>query len=477
MEREGRSRRPAARGGWFRRAVESSLLLLVAVLIGRTWFVEGLFLPLGIPSGSMAQTLRGPHCRFVCPNCQSSFLCDAAVPLVGAWRVCPYCGHMTENVPPLKVLSGDRVILLRPAFCWRPPRRWEVVAFRDPNRPSQLAVKRIVGLPGESVQLRHGDVYIDGKIQRKELDRQREMAVLVHDASTVTGGQGKADLRWYPAGAHSRWVRSEDGFRHLHAGEADAEGPSRDRLPKKGVAGHEPNEDATDDRSEQAVDWLVYHHQRRVGEHLRASPVTDELSYNQWRTQRNDETRFVADLMLCFRVGDILGNGRLVVRATQGKHRLETWINPKTGACEVRLDGPLVWHEQVPVSLPIGKEEMTFSVIDRQLMLVLGRRVVICRPLSPADWSGRPSECPLAIGAVGLELNLSNLRVYRDVYYARPPGFAARWGFERPVELGPREYFVLGDNSLISEDSRSWPAGAALSSKWLIGKPLVVSRP
>ena len=43
-------------------------------------------------------------------------------------------------------------------------------------------MKRIVGLPGESVQIRDGDVYIDGEIQRKTLAEQKRLAVLVHDA-------------------------------------------------------------------------------------------------------------------------------------------------------------------------------------------------------------------------------------------------------------------------------------------------------
>lgn len=41
-----------------------------------------------------------------------------------------------------------------------------------------------------------------------------------------------------------------------------------------------------------------------------------------------------------------------------------------------------------------------------------------------------------------------------------------------PWQLGPAEYFVVGDNSHISDDSRSWPSGPGLPRKLLFGKPL-----
>ena len=53
-----------------------------------------------------------------------------------------------------------------PARCGSaPPKRWEPVVVRRPGRESELVVKRLVGLPGETVELRHGDLYIDGRLE------------------------------------------------------------------------------------------------------------------------------------------------------------------------------------------------------------------------------------------------------------------------------------------------------------------------
>ena len=57
------------------------------------------------------------------------------------------------------LLAGDLVLTL-PV---RDPRRGEVVLVRDPGTPSRVQVKRVVGLPGERVELRHGVLWLDGR--------------------------------------------------------------------------------------------------------------------------------------------------------------------------------------------------------------------------------------------------------------------------------------------------------------------------
>ncbi len=46
-------------------------------------------------------------------------------------------------------------------FPFRPPRRGDVIIFRFPKDQTREFVKRVVGLPGETVEIRQGQVFID----------------------------------------------------------------------------------------------------------------------------------------------------------------------------------------------------------------------------------------------------------------------------------------------------------------------------
>ena len=46
-------------------------------------------------------------------------------------------------------------------FPFHPPRRADIIVFRFPNDPSRDFVKRVIGLPGETVSIKRGEVFID----------------------------------------------------------------------------------------------------------------------------------------------------------------------------------------------------------------------------------------------------------------------------------------------------------------------------
>ena len=90
-----------------------------------------------------------------------------------AWMLVSFIGQRVSNAgasmsPVLK--NGDVVFINRIVYDARKPKRGEIIAFRpNGNENAHYCIKRVVGLPGETVQIKDGKVYIDGKVQKKNV--------------------------------------------------------------------------------------------------------------------------------------------------------------------------------------------------------------------------------------------------------------------------------------------------------------------
>ena len=90
---------------------------------------------------------------------------------------------------------SDRVIANRLAYRFHDPHRGDIVVFTAPPTAKQQCseggtfVKRIVGLPGEVVSERHGDVYIDGRALKEPYVDPRRRDTMTRTWPRVPAGR------------------------------------------------------------------------------------------------------------------------------------------------------------------------------------------------------------------------------------------------------------------------------------------------
>ncbi len=66
--------------------------------------------------------------------------------------------------------NGDYLIIDELSYRLGDPQRGDVVVFRYPNDVSQRYIKRVIGLPGETVEVKNGNVAITNSEGEKVLD-------------------------------------------------------------------------------------------------------------------------------------------------------------------------------------------------------------------------------------------------------------------------------------------------------------------
>lgn len=58
--------------------------------------------------------------------------------------------------------NGQYLIISKITYWIHPPERGDVIVFHPPNNAGEDYIKRIIGLPGERVEIREGKVWVDG---------------------------------------------------------------------------------------------------------------------------------------------------------------------------------------------------------------------------------------------------------------------------------------------------------------------------
>ena len=436
----------------FRSALVLLVFAAITVLV-RTRLVQGIVLPVRVTGGSMALALPGRHFEGDCGDCGYGFRFGVESPPRDGFAVCPNCGFQANDVGPRPPTPGQRVLIDRISWRANGPRRWQAVAIRRSGGEPHLAVKRVVGLPGERIAVRGGEIYANDRMVRKSLDEFRHVALLVHD------NQYRPQLK---TGLPRRWSPQQDGsgWRESAAGDLEF------RLPGESDSSSSPTGGAGG-----LLDWMAYHHwpglpppARRVQE----SRVLDNYGYNQALSRSLNE---VDDLMLQVRL-TMRGPGRVAFRGGAASKAWEVRLDlggrrTASGAYSVPAGDSRITvgcqGRQVREAVPSAVDWQTprwleLATVDGRLLVAVDGQTVLSYvlPTSRPDGRKTPSEVPpLAIGVAEAEVSVSYLRIYRDLYYLHPYGTATAWSMDD--RLGADEIFVVGDNCPVSRDSRNWP--------------------
>ena len=497
----------------FRGVVEAVLFLSIAVVTVREFVAEGFM----ISTGSMAPTLLGYHRRPECRSCGTAYPVGAAhelglnqgaddlaavsgaIPADGVR--CPNCGLAEPDVRRWPVSEGDQLLVHKAAFAFRQPRRWEVVVFRNPRDSAQSYVKRVGGLPSEVISIRRGDLYADGRLCGKPLAVQQAMAIPVSVAAsepTDTAWQ----TRWTPDTAVLRrggdflfppadaWQsvryqhRRREGGRHrtsvplTSVPDVDAVGVTDGRVWTD-YAGSETRLTANGVLSDVDLAGLAAGSRdaqflnavRSLQELSRLTPVTDDYAYNR---EDADRTQFVVRDLMWSGTVRMDASSALRVRLLYGRQPFEAVLDREAGQCLLVTVGPggetqTLAKASISDGVLDGPCDVVFSNFDRRLVLAIDGQ-----PLTPPltfGWTplceGRSSS-PVQFSARGGRVDVGNVRLSRDVYLTPKRS--------EPVRLLSDEFFVLGDNSPVSVDSRVW-SDPAVPESALLGKPFVVHLP
>jgi signal peptidase I len=375
--------------------------------------------PVRIVGPSMAETLFGKHGRLVCANCKFKFVFDLEDIPIPDRLICANCGHVHSDSAGVEVLPGDLVRIDSAGLQSGEPERFDVVAFTVPSHRGKLGVKRIVGFPGEQIAIRDGEIFIGGRLVKKDQWQRPVVRTLVHRDLEVLS------TRWIPDTENSSWRRTNSSATNTF-----------EFSP--------PDEDA------RAIQWLKYHHQpTHESPAIRETGILDDDSYNQSLSRQLND---VCDVSMSV---EGTFNGLFAMRGHDGWRYWTVEIDTNNGTIAVRCDGKDVsegGRKQPYLRSHGGVDSLELEICDGSIRVSADGIALFEQPYEPGHGPRIASPTPFAFGASRGHMQISSVAIYRDVYYLDPVGLPQPWKMARP--LGPDEYFLLGDNVPVSTDSR-----------------------
>ncbi|PQO31985.1 signal peptidase I [Bremerella cremea] len=528
-----------------REFVESLVVAVILALLFRAFEAEAFV----IPTGSMATTLLGRHKDVVDQYTGYEYTVGASAELDRDTQIqerdviqaVDPLYHRLTDVSQDTSYSGDRILVSKFAYDFSAPARWDVIVFKFPLEPQTNYIKRLIGLPGESVRIFHGDIYIkkpgenDFSIARKPPAKQLTLQRLVYDTNYPCDILEKAGfpdrLEAFPANTQGSWTKEENGsFVCKPQGETWLR--YRHVLP---------------DNGKNIGYWALAENNQpidtKVARDRCSQLITDFSSYNTGTVvessnyQHSSGMHWVGDLCLECTTKVESSSGVLSLDLVEGGAHFRCDIDVATGKATLSSsDASIKFDQEGVIEADTGVKgagtyAFRFSNVDNELRLWVNDRVVnFGAPVtySPTQdvvpkWSETdPGDLlPAGIGTSSVEMTVTRVRMYRDTYYIAfgtqytagrhsntivdyasdsHPGFnfaqesdiravltdPQSWATtnvfkarrEAIFDLEDRQYFPLGDNSAESSDARLWDIGQQfVPEHMLIGKALFVYWP
>ncbi len=499
-----------------RNTVESIGIAVVLAFVLRAFTIEAFV----IPTGSMATRLLGAHWHLQCTECGYEFdygwprLESPAndKPTIPVNARCPNC-RVNYSGTAQFIDGGDRVLVLKYLYNFQPPKPWDVVVFRNPQNNAENYIKRLIALPGETVHIVHGDVWVQSPtgsewtIRRKPQHVQDVMWQLIHDNDYQPATRGELCPWW---AADPSWTSLTQGrafaFSGEGAGSLTFNCDTANYLPRYGY--NDPTKEAGASRGTFYQD------------------ICTDLKVSCVFTPESDQ----AQISLLMDVMD--ESFRLTVSAdgTVQLFRMDKteWLTTDAG-WEIKWD--LLQETKLSPLATSRGTEIALAHVDWQAKVLIDGKVLLTSTDAddqyPPDYEAILSTMQqaydrtgdrnaliatpkISILAEGGPSTVSHMAVHRDVYYTlcrlnlsaqrnRPFGPESQyartlsrtiglmvdgqlgWGVTgRPLTLNgdpnhPKatdSFFVLGDNSPQSIDSRHWSAAAPTLRLWEDGKPV-----